>query len=85
MIDKRDISAIRIEFRGHEPPHEFTLTVEGFCRELVDDLTMRVVHERLGVVAADLAASLERAVMSVARRQRALGAGKEIETEDIEI
>lgn len=94
MMDSRDISAIRIEFRGDTPPHEFTLTVEGFCRELVDDLTLRVVNRCMDALPAELAAALERAVFSVVRSRRRFEAGKRVQqqtatsaaiVEDIEI
>ena len=43
-MDERDICSVRLEVGGARPPHEWTLTVVGFCREQLDDRVMRIVR-----------------------------------------
>lgn len=64
MIDRRDVHEVRLEIRGNEPPHEWTLTVEGFCREKLDDRVIEVFHEHGGEMVPDIVAAIERVVMS---------------------
>lgn len=69
MIDRRDVHEVLFEVRGDEPPHEWTLTVEGFCRERLDDRVIEIFHEHGGEMVPDIVAALERVVMERLRTQ----------------
>ncbi len=66
MIDRRDVHEVLFEVRGEEPPHEWTLTVEGFCRERLDDRVIEIFHKHKhgGEMVPDIVAAIERVVMS---------------------
>ena len=64
MVGARDIGGIRLEVRGHEPPHEFTLTVEGVFREPVGDEVVSVMRWHGNEMAPDIARAIERVVMA---------------------
>ena len=64
MIDERDINGIMLEVRGDKPPHEFTLTVEGFLREPVGDKVIEIMLRHGDEMAPDIARAIERVVMA---------------------
>ena len=73
MIDRRDVHEVRFEVRGDEPPHEWTLTVEGFCREKLDDRVIEVFHRHGGEMVPAIVAAIERVVLARVRAQEAPG------------